>query len=262
MSDRDLLVQIQRMTASIISYLELMAGSLKGIDESKLIGKGVMARDRFINNSEIFINEMKNNSADFNYGKFIKKSFTIFRETKAINMLKNKDRLLFTQKDNGRVITIIPGVDINFGYKYLNETDKDLFWQYMFLFVSTVYNSMAITNGDKINKYSYVLETLEYLENELKQTGIMFSGKIFNPYIGLNGDNNLNVDQLLVKNNIKPVGDQDISIESILDMMGVNGMIDREKLEAQLKTIDDAQINEATEKIGYSRCDVEYKNAQ
>jgi hypothetical protein len=249
MSDRDLLVHIQRLTASTISLLEVVVGRLNSLDEKDLVGKGILARVRFNDNSNKFISEIKENNNDFDFGKFIKKIFNIFRETNVINMLKNKDKNLFIQKDDGKVVTIIPGVDLNFGYKYLLENEKDLIWQYIFLIVSTVYNAMCITNGEKINKYPYVLETLKYLEIELKKTGIMFSGKIFNPYIGLHSSEDFGVDQLISDNKLKAPIKEDISIESILNIMGVSGMIDREKLEAQLKSIDDVQINEATEKI-------------
>jgi hypothetical protein len=250
MSDRDLLVEIQKLTASIISFLELMVSRLDGL--SDLADKSLLARTRFVENANNFISEMKNNS-DFDFGKFIKKTFIILRETNKIDMIRNKDKQLFLQKDiNGRVITYIPGVDINFGYKHLLEDEKELFWQYFYLFTLNVYTAMRITNTDKINKYVFVLDAMQYLETELAKTGIMFSGKIFNPYIGIGGDSKLGVDHLVDEINdskIKKLVKEEMSIESILNMMGVSGMIDREKLEAQLKTIDEAQISEATEKI-------------
>jgi len=249
----EVIVQIQRFTASSISMLNLMQTACNKLNsENGEIGeKEKKAKDRFMDGSQKFIDLIKDTEEEFDYTRFIKKAFTTLRNEEQCKQLKEKDPNLFNVKDNeNRIITILPGIDLKFGYKLLNDDEKKLFWQYMYLFSSSVFTMIRRSNTKKFAKYQHIVDTLQMMETDMAKTGVMFNNHIFNPFIGV-GDNGqeFGVDKLFTGGELPK--QQSVSIDSVLSMLGVdiNKMFDEKKLNEELKGIGDKQINEATEKI-------------
>lgn len=253
--NRELVVQIQRFTASSITMLNLLRdaclndqGNVHRNDQVDL-HRDARSQDRFMTASQKFIDSIKEQNDDFDYTRFIKKAFTVLRIDSAIVRLREKDSRLFNQRDsNNKIMTILPGIDLRFGYKFLNEDEQKLFWQYMYLLSGSVFRIMKIINPVKIERYQNVIDTLDFIESELAKTGVIFNNQIFNPFIGV-GENRegYSVDEMFTGGELPK--EHNVSIESVLNMLGVDKMIDEDKLNEQLKTIGEEQVNEATEKI-------------
>jgi hypothetical protein len=248
-TNKDTVIYIQRFTVSSISLLNLLQSVCTNQPTDKIQGKDRKAVDKFIESSQKFIDTMKNPDEDFDYTRFIKKAFSVLKTEEQCIQIKEKSSDLLNIRDGeNKIVTILPGLDLKIGYKFLSESEKINFWQYMYLFIDSVFCLIKITNPIKFPKYEHVVETLKFIEVELSQTGIMFKDQIFNPFIGI-GDNltEYSVDQMFTGGELPK--QHQMSIDTILSMMGVDKMFDETKINEQLKGIGEDQVNEATEKI-------------
>lgn len=248
-SNKETVNYIQRFTASSISMLNLLqTGCVKQKDED-LQNKDKRAKDKFMESSQKFIDTMKDPDEEFDYTRFIKKAFTTLKTEEQCTQLKAKDPELLNIRDQeNKIVTILPGLDLKVGFKFLTDEEKIAFWQYMYLFADSVFCLIRNNNVTKFPKYEHVVETLTFIETELAKTGVMFKNQIFNPFVGV-GDNKdgYSVDQMFTGGELPK--QHHMSIESVLSMLGVDKMFDEKKLNEELKGIGDKQINEATEKI-------------
>ena len=249
-SNKETLSYIQRFTASSISMLNLLqTGCVRQKDD--LQNKDKRAKEKFMESSQKFIDMMKDPDEEFDYTRFIKKAFTTLKTETQCAQIKAKDPELFNIRDQeNKIITILPGLDLKIGFKFLSEEEKVTFWQYMYLFIDSVFCLIRNNNVAKFPKYEHVVETLAFIEAELAKTGVMFKNQIFNPFVGVGDDSdkaNYSVDQMFTGGELPK--QHQMSIESVLSMLGVDKMFDEKKLNEELKGIGDKQINEATEKI-------------
>lgn len=247
-NNKELVNQIHRFIASSVTMLKLLRSNCKKLDHS--IDKNM---ERFMNASEQYIDKIKNETDQFDYTRFIKKAFAVLKIDIAIDKLKNKNVELFNLRDNNnKVMTILPGIDIRVGYVNLDEKDEILFWQYMYLFTGTIYRIMKLMNPVKIEKYTNVLEMLVYIEVELAKSGVIFYDQIFNPYIGTGEiDKQYDVEDMITGVGGKLSNKQEITIEGILNMLGIDKILNEETLKQQLKDIGEEQVKIASDKIAY-----------
>lgn len=242
---------IQRFTASSISMLNLLQSACVRQKDDDLQNRDKKAKDKFMESSQKFIDTMKDPDEDFDYTRFIKKAFNTLKTEEQCNQIKEKNSEVLNIRDqDNKIITILPGLDLKVGYKFLDDQEQVAFWQYMYLFIDSVFCLIRTSNPVKFPKYDHVVETLNFVETELGKTGVMFKDQIFNPFIGV-GDNKdgegYGVDQMFTGGELPK--QHQMSIESVLSMLGVDKMFDETKLNEELKGIGDKQINEATEKI-------------
>lgn len=235
--------QIQWFTASSISMLELLQKSSQRQD---LNDKYV---DRYIVSSQKLINNLKELDPNFDYTRFVKKAFNVLRQSDSCALLKEKNPNLFNLRDeNNKKITILPGIDLSVGYKTLTPDELTYFWQYMFLFSSSIFNMIKMSNPEKFSKYHEVEETNQYINNVLTKTGVLFNDKIFNPFIGLGEkDGSYELNDMFTQGELPK--QQNISIESVLSMMGVDKMFDETKLNDELKKLNESQMKETSDGI-------------
>jgi len=263
--EKQIINQIQRFTVSSIGMLNLLqnvCSRKQTDDQSPLQDKEKRSVERFIESSHKFIESMRDTDNEFNYTRFIKKSFKTLKPEAQCVQLKSKDPELFNVRDEeNKIVTILPGLDLRCGYKYMNETENKLFWQYMYLFSSSVFNLIRNSNVTRFEKYKHIVETLDFIEKDIAKTGIMFNNKIFNPFMGIDrggkdgsgctdgddGSTNYSVEEMFTGGELPK--QQNVSIESVLSMMGVDKIFNESKLNEELKNIGDEQINEATAKI-------------
>lgn len=249
--NRDMIVQIQRFTASSISMLNLLKSTcVTKMTNDKLSESQIRSRDRFLNASQSFVDQMKDPNNDFDFTRFIRKAFSTLKLEQHCEYLVNKDKALFEARDiNNKIMTILPGIDLKIGYYWLEETENNLFWQYMYLFSSSVFNLIRITNASTFErKYSHVIETINKLELDISKTGVMFNNQIFNPFIGVDGCSEpCSINDMFTGGELPK--QQTVSIDSILSTLGVDKMFDEKKLQEELKNFTDDHANEATDKI-------------
>lgn len=246
--NRVMVNQIQRFTASSISILSLVQSACDKLKNEELHPKDLKSKEKFMDSSQKFVENMKNQD-NFDYTRFIKKAFNSLKSVEQCERLREKDPEIFNVRDeDNRIITILPGIDLKYAYKVLDDNEKILFWQYMYLISNSVFNLVRLSNIQKFNKYAHIIDTIQYLEREMGKTGIMFNDQIFNPFIGIGeNQNEYGVDEMFTGGELPK--QQSISIESVLNMLGINKMFDEKKLNEELKCIGDQQINEATDKI-------------
>lgn len=251
-SDKKMICQMQRFTVSAIGMLNLLQMACVKKEDTSLPPKIVKSKKVYMESSQSIIDNLKNNNGDnSDHTRIIKKAFNTLKTETQCKFIQEKNPELFNTRDNNnKIITILPGIDLRVGYEFLDEGEKKQFWQYFYLFSSSVFNMIKYTNEKKFEKYTHVCETMKFIEEEMSKTGVLFNNMVFNPFIGLNVDNtgkNYSVDELFTGDALP--NKQDVSIDSILSMMGVSKMFDEDKLNEELKGIGDKQINEATDKI-------------
>lgn len=254
---KELIIQMQRFTASSISMLNLLQTACSRQQDSDIDEGSRRSKARFMDSSQKFIDNFRDqksqddeeNEEEFDYTRFIKKAFTTLRSKEQCRQLVEKDVELFSLRDeNNKIVTILPGLDLRFGFRFLDEKERVLFWQYMYLFSSSVFNMIKAGNESRFDKYVHIKETMETVEAEMAKTGIAFNNQVFNPFIGV-GDSvqNYSVNEMFTEGELPK--QHQVSIESVLSMLNINKIFDEQKLNDQLKNIGDNQINEATEHI-------------
>ena len=244
--DKNMISQIQRFTVSSISMLNLLhqiSEKHNDVDE-----KDKISMDRFIASSQKYIESIKTDN-NFEYPPFIKKAFGALRSETQCKYLQDKNPELFNIRDGAnKIVTVIPGIDIGFAYRHLSDDAKEQFWQYMYLFSSSVFNIIKMSNAAKFCKYSHISDTLIVIENYMAKTGIMFNNQIFNPFIGVGDSNdNYSVSEMFTGGELPK--QQNLSIESALSMLGIDKLFNGDNIRNELKNFDDTQITMATEKI-------------
>ncbi len=242
MASESLSNQIQWFTVSSIGMLELLQNSCKRQDNDKYI-------DRYFVSSQKLIDNLKELDPDFDYTRFVKKAFSVLRQNESCLLLKDKNPNLFSLRDeNNKKITILPGIDLSVGYKTLNQDEQTQFWQYMFLFSSSIFSMIKISNPEKFIKYLHVEQTNQFINDTLTKTGILFNDKIFNPFIGLcEKDGSYELNDMFTQGELPK--QQSVSIESVLKMMGVDKMFDEGKLNDELKNLNETQLKETSDGI-------------
>lgn len=247
--NRETLTQIQRFTVSSISLLNLLQTACNAQDKTKLDAREQRSIQRFMDSSQKFIDNMKDSEVNFDYTRFIKKAFSTLRTEEHCTYIREKNAAIFDIRDTeNKIVTILPGIDIKVGYRYLGEPESINFWQYMYLFVSSVFNLIKSSNEEKFTKHPHLSETLTSLEEEMAKTGIMFNNQIFNPFIGVGNDRtDYSVNDMFTGGPLP--NKQNVTIDSVLSMLGVDKMFDEKKLNEELKNIGEDQINEATDRI-------------
>lgn len=250
--NRETVTQVQIFTASSIYFLTILRDVCTKKTNTECTEKELYALNRFINTSNEFIKQIKSNNDDeeFDYSRFVKKAFDTLKVKEHCEYLKNKDGMLFEVRDeNNKIMTIIPGIDIKLGYKLLDEKERDVFWQHMYLFASSVFTLIKIYNNDSFGrKYAYVGDLLEYIKNDISKTGVLCKTGIFNPFIGITtkggtyGINDMSTHGELP-------AQQNVSIESLLSVMGVEKILDQDKLNSMFKDIKDEQVAVALDQV-------------
>ena len=275
-------IQMQRFVASTTSMLQMLRSACEKKQQSGQLvrDKDIRSAVRFMGSSDQFIQSIKDQSNEFDYSRFIKKAFATLRGEVSLEYLVAKDPRLFAQRDQDRkIITILPGIDIGFGYNCLDhlaeptaephadaepeakpeakpepeakpdKSDTAMFWQYMYLFSSSIFNMIQLTNEQKFAKYVHVRQTLEQIEKDMAKTGIWFDNKMFNPFVGLSQSDQTDygVEQMFTGGELPR--QQTMDMGSILGSLGIDKMFDEEKLNEELKGLGEQQIDEATTRI-------------
>jgi len=241
-TDKYLKEYMHRFTLSSVSLLMLMQDvNNRDTHETK-------SKTRFIESSTKLISNIKNANNDYDYTKMIKKSFTIIKESRFSNLLIKKSYDLFNlRNDEKQIITLIDGIDLRVGYKLMTEEELTNFWQYVYLYCSSVLNIIKINNADKFAKYTKVIDTLAIIEDDIRKTGVMVANKLFNPFLGLLKENGeYSLDNLLDGNIPTNEGGDSQTLDFMMNMIGINKLVDEDKLKDGLKDLGDEQINEAT----------------
>lgn len=248
----DLLLFMQHFTATAISLLNTLKTTCETIDTSTLseqenasVAKLVDAIKRLSDGMRKKDDEL--DSDNFNYSKFIKKVFYSLRTPEALEFLKNRDSKLFAMKDeNNKIVTILPGIDTRIALVFMSDETRENFWKTFYLFAFATFEIIKATNPKKFTKYTAVSDTMTYLDEDIKKSKISLINAVFNPFVGIGASGECSVEQMFAQNTTPSEAEH---MTSVLSMMGVEKLIDPEKLKEQLNDISDENVTEATDKI-------------
>lgn len=250
-NNKDMIVQIQHFTASSISMLNLLREECLKKNNNDLTERTIKGKERFMNSSQTFVDQLKDSDNNFDYTRFIRKAFGTLKTAEHCEFLVNKNSKLFEARDSdGKIMTILPGLDLKIGYGFLDQDKIAVFWQYMFLFSSAVFRLIKSSNESMFDKkYAHVATTLTVIDSDIAKTGILFNNQIFNPFLGVGDEttSKYSVDELFTGKELPK--QHNVSIESVLSMMNINKIFDEKKLQDELKNFDETHATEATDRI-------------
>jgi hypothetical protein len=244
-------------TASINEILNILLSKSNELDitntTSKLHNGHQKLRTTCENLKKCFAN---NNQNDIS--KIIKKIY----KTLTTHIDKFYPRLLrnlFTLKnEEGSIITIIPGVDMNLSVSMMNDDELLHLWDYMcVMYVSSV-SIISLINEHKKGK---VLDILPEIRDKVIKSGVLNNESMTNPFFGISSepfDTTTSTEKYDVNtmfSNVNNEDDTDINdtssgdmIDSVL-MSGVGKLIDISQLNEQLKNVKQEDMDEATRSI-------------
>ena len=196
-----------------------------------------------------------------NAGNMIKKMFIVV--SPIYNLLLSKNPVLFQQKiqKDGKMvtITIIPGFNLIYGWYCMDKKTRDDLWFYLENMFSIGARMILLVSGES----TFDVKQLKPIDHKRLRTtfestfpDIVKTNKLVNimnldvDMIGSIGSN----DVYSVNNMIDDVKDINMEvaqpgIESFIELAGVDKMINMDELIAQLKTMGQKEIDEATTNI-------------
>lgn len=189
------------------------------------------------------------NDDQYDQGRIIKKIYKVI--TMHIdNFYPTPSKSLFTLKnENGAVITIIPGLDINLVANIMDEKEMDNLWDYMYVMYISSVSIISLINEHKKGK---VFDLIPQMRERVIKSGVLHKNlELSNPFFGLNSDSTTeqyNVDAMFsnVDEIQAPSGD---IMDDLFKMSGVDKLVDISQLNEQLKNVKQEDINEATRSI-------------
>jgi len=174
--------------------------------------------------------------------KIIKKVFYVLRDN--LEFIKNRDKQLFTVRNKeGKITTIIPGVNINLVYEYLTEEECSELWTHIYtLFVSSV--TMVYMNTSTSRHKQPILDMVDYCKKELAKS----SNPMINVFMGLGETSTtIDMDALMNKDIIIPGTEANAGL---LGSLGVDKLMNLENLSDEIKNFTDADVNETIDTLG------------
>jgi hypothetical protein len=186
---------------------------------------------------EDIVNQYKNQTSDVDQVKIIKKVFKVLTQHK--DLVKNHDFSLFTVRTpEGKIMTLIPGLNINLVVPFLTEEQKLSLWENIeSMFTTSVKMVYLMTDESRHSKD--ILEIVGEFEKKIV-------GKFKNNFfMGLNakegGENAISMDQLMSNDIIIPGTE---AKSGILGSLGVDKLMDVNNLTNEIKKFDENDIND------------------
>lgn len=194
-------------------------------------------------------------------GDMIKKVFTVI--CKNIGYLKKNDSRLFSIKEhkvNKEVkVTILPGIDIEEAYKYMDDQHKEDLWKYIKVIFHASLKLIYSVNGNtdtEINSFSENIQK-EISEGEIYKefyeknpnSKLYKKGSEFNPFMGVgeNTGGSFGVDELSA--GPQSLNEPGSGLGSVAELLGIDKMFNLDQLTDQLKNINPKDIDDATDNI-------------
>ena len=181
--------------------------------------------------------------------KIIKKVFYVLKDN--MTLLEAKDAKLFTiRNEEGKITSIIPGINLNLVYELMDEVEKKKVWVYLYaLFVSSV--NLVYSNTPENKHKKSVLDMVDKLRKEMvvtsKELGTDFMA--FNVFMGIsetdNGD--INMDSLMSKDINIPGTEANAGF---LNNLGLGNLMNLNSLSDEIKKFTDNDVNDTVDTLG------------
>jgi hypothetical protein len=225
----------QNLFVSCVVYIVDSMKKISLDNNDKILIEKKASHEAMRKTCDDIINQYKNQTNDVDQVKVIKKVFKVLTQHK--ELLKNHDNSLFTVRNpEGKILTIIPGLNINLNISLMDETQLNDLWSNIeTMFVTSV--KMVYMMTDSSRHSNEILELVAELEqNSMKKLQNNF-------FMGLNADGEsfINMEQLM---------SADISIpgtnanSGILGSLGIDKLMDTNNLANEIKKFDENDITE------------------
>ncbi len=183
------------------------------------------------------ITQYKSENSDVDQVKIIKKVFKVLTQYK--QLVKDHDNNLFTVRTpEGKIMTLIPGLNINLNIPFLTEEEKTSLWENIeAMFVTSVKMVYIMTDESRHSKE--ILDIVAGFERNVLR-------KIQNNFfMGLNasqeGGNELSMDQLMSSDVVIPGTEAN---SGILGTLGVDKLMDINNLTNEIKKFNDEDVDD------------------
>lgn len=251
-NDSMMMFHTKHFMASTFAMIELLKLSCERKNDTELNVKEQRGKKRFLDSCTILLKQFKESDNDFDFTRFIKKAFNTFKQKEHCEYILNNDPRIFEIRDNeGKIMTIIPGMDLGIGYKWLDDKEKTNFWQIMNLFAESVFSIIMMTNNKIMTnqKYEHIVSANFALKHKLATNGVYINSFLYNPYnLSDIGGDSLSVNSLY--NGVElPAEGADITVQSLLSLLGLDKMINIDKIRDELESFTDEHAEDATNKI-------------
>lgn len=181
------------------------------------------------------INQYKQSNSDIDQVKVIKKVFKVLTQYK--DLVKNRDNALFSVRTpEGKIMTLIPGLNINLNIPYLTEAQSNNLWENIqTMFVTSV--KMVYLNTDESRHSKEVLE----ISKELEKTALKNLQNNFFMGLDSQSDGVVSMDQLMSSDIIIPGTE---AKSGILGSLGVDKLMDVNNLTNEIKKFNEDDITD------------------
>lgn len=246
-------VFMQQFTAACVAQLKLLKGyadkavaDLSGTDKTG--ADKAVAYSKFSESVDKYVASLQDGSFDFQ--KILRKIYDVLKTEENTAMVVEKNQKLFDLRNSeNKIISIVPGININLIYPMLSDEDRVYFWQYFHLMVLSTFNIFHLHNPKKISSQPHIMSMIKEIGGLLEKTGIMIDTKIFNPFLGLGAEQGeYGLNEMFAVTKELQTGDQ-ITLEAVLGTLGVGNLINEKELNAKLEALKDSDLEVATDQI-------------
>ncbi len=197
------------------------------------------------------LNEFKSSMDDsgVDHVKIIKKVFYVLKDN--MLLLEAKDAKLFTiRNQEGKITSIIPGINLNLVYEVMDDAEKKKVWFYLYaLFVSSV--NLIYSNTPENKHKKSVLDMVDKLRKEMvitsKELGTEFMA--FNVFMGVSDTDtgDINMDSLMSKDINIPGTEANAGF---LGNLGLGNLMNLNSLSDEIKKFTDNDVNDTVDTLG------------
>jgi hypothetical protein len=181
------------------------------------------------------LNEYKNENENIDQVRIIKKVFKVLSANH--NLIKEKDYSIFILRTpEGKIMTIIPGLNINLCIDFFDEKQKETLWESIeSMFVASVRMVYLMTDKSRHNK-----NILDHV-NEVEHKALK---KINNFFLGVNNTTDtseLSMDQLMSSDIVIPGTEAN---SGMLGKLGVDKLMNPEALADEIKKFSEDDVTD------------------
>ncbi len=222
--------------SSVLSIVDSMK-KISIANEDKIPAEKKNAHENMRKTCDGIITQYKSENSDVDQVKIIKKVFKVLTQYK--QLIKDHDNSLFTVRTpEGKIMTLIPGLNINLNIPYLTEEEFASLWENIeAMFVTSVKMVYIMTDESRHSKEVVAL-VAEFENKVLKKIQNNF-------FMGLNASrddgNEISMDQLMSSDVVIPGTEAN---SGILGNLGVDKLMDINNLTNEIKKFNDDDVDD------------------
>lgn len=181
--------------------------------------------------------------------KIIKKVFYVLKDN--MELLDKKDPALFTIRNaENKITSIVPGININLVYEFLDEKENKKLWFYLYaLFVSSV--TLVYSNTPENKHKKSVTDMVTKLRKEMVSLSKEVETDLvaYNVFMGLSGDetDDINMESLMSKDIMIPGTEANAGF---LSNLGLGNLMNLGSLSDEIKKFSDNDIEDTVNTLG------------